>query len=223
MVIKFFTDNIVAYDVLSYKLFHVIIQKRLYNYRSKYFKRFYLISFVYKSIASTVYASQFMINQLSCRLCLLQCKLDVEFYLNLAYVINILTLRYDISNFFILCPLYISGCVTSAETVLIQEQSYDKLLSLLLKQNQHSTTEGIKDLEENNLVIVVALSPQSVASVGHYIGKDCGQTFLLLSALLKSLGVHYVLDATSTGDVALVAAGYEFLHRYYRYVHMWYI
>ena len=46
-----------------------------------------------------------------------------------------------------------SGCVTSAEAVLIQ---------------QHSTDEFLKLFEDPEVKVVVAISPQSVSSLSHY-------------------------------------------------------
>lgn len=97
-------------------------------------------------------------------------------------------------------PLF-SGCVTSAETVLIQEQSYEKLLDKLSTSNSAAT------------VIVVAISPNSKASIAHFLGMDTVECFLRIAAVLKSIGVTYVLDASSGGDVALVEAREEFLKR----------
>ena len=109
-----------------------------------------------------------------------------------------------------------SGCVTSAETVLIQEQSYEKLLVRLQAQREG---RGADD------VVVVCLSPQSVASIAHLLALqgdgngpstpcDAAAVFLYLAGALKGAGVHYVVDASSGGDVALVEAAEEFLHRH---------
>ena len=96
-----------------------------------------------------------------------------------------------------------SGCVTSAETVLIQEQSYEKLLSKLA-------------LESHKPIIAIAISPNSRASIAHFLGMDPSDCLLRIAAMLKSLGVAYVLDSASAGDVALVEAREEFLKRYFR-------
>lgn len=96
--------------------------------------------------------------------------------------------------------LLISGCVTSAEEVLIQEQSYNKLVDVL------SAGSGS---------VVVTLSPQTVASIAHVLGARLIDTFVFLATMLKSLGVQYVLDASAGGDVALMESGYEFLRRYW--------
>ena len=52
-----------------------------------------------------------------------------------------------------------SGCVTSAETVLIQ---------------QHSTDEFLKLFNDRENQVVVAISPQSVSSMAHYASTLTG-------------------------------------------------
>lgn len=91
--------------------------------------------------------------------------------------------------------------MTSAETVLIQEQSYEKLLLQLSTANMTNTS------------IVVAISPNSKASIASFLGISSVECFLRIAAALKSLGVTYVLDASSGGDVALVEAREEFMKR----------
>ena len=92
-----------------------------------------------------------------------------------------------------------SGCVTSAETVLIQEQSHDKLLARL------SDRDGI---------VVVAISPQSRASIATALGLSSAEAFLRIASVLKAGGVTYVADTSSAGDVALLEAREEFMARY---------
>jgi iron only hydrogenase large subunit-like protein len=92
-----------------------------------------------------------------------------------------------------------SGCITSAESILIQEQSYEKV---------------IEKLDQSNMLIVVTLSPQSVASLAASINKSASVTFLLLCSVLKKIGVEYVLDASCGADVSLVEAREEFKRRY---------
>jgi iron only hydrogenase large subunit-like protein len=95
-----------------------------------------------------------------------------------------------------------SGCVTSAETVLIQEQSYEKLLIQLNIPRSRRP------------LIAVAISPNSRASIAHFLNMDPSECFLRIATVLKSIGVTYVLDLSSGGDVALVEGREEFLRRY---------
>ena len=97
-----------------------------------------------------------------------------------------------------------SGCVTSAETVLIQQQSSDKLFSKLKE-----VAEGVS-LD----MIVVAMSPQSRASLANALGIPSKEAFLRIATLLKRLGVKYVVDVASAADIALIEAREEFMVRH---------
>jgi iron only hydrogenase large subunit-like protein len=77
-----------------------------------------------------------------------------------------------------------SGCVTSAETVLIQEQSIDKLTSKL-------------DASDSTMVVII--SPQSYTDFAIRFNISPAEAFLKLSCMFKSLGVQYVIDATTGG------------------------
>eukprot|EP01035_Chromulina_nebulosa_P025070 gene25070-32691_t len=92
-----------------------------------------------------------------------------------------------------------SGCVTSAETVLIQQQSYDTFL---------------RELKLQLNFCIVAISPNSLASIAEYIGLSKSQLFLHCATLLKSMGVYYVVDTMSTADISLMETREEFLERY---------
>jgi iron only hydrogenase large subunit-like protein len=102
-----------------------------------------------------------------------------------------------------------SGCVTSAEAVLIQEQSTDKLIEKLV---------NIRDNNDHTKVIV-CISPQSRASITSMLVKGDSSannmtTFLKLACILKTMGVYYVFDSSSGGDLALIEAREEFLARH---------
>jgi hypothetical protein len=95
-----------------------------------------------------------------------------------------------------------SGCVTSAEAILIQEQSSAKFQRLL------------REKDEKDLIIVVQISPNSRASIAEFLGLHPNELFLRLATILKSHGVNYVVDSSSGADIALVESREEFLHRY---------
>ena len=97
-----------------------------------------------------------------------------------------------------------SGCVTSAEAILIQEQSNDKLIRLLEEKDE-------------NTIVVVVMSPNSRSSLADFLEMNNVDFFLRLSAILKQLGVTYVLDAAAGNDVALIESREEFLYRYGNY------
>jgi iron only hydrogenase large subunit-like protein len=92
-----------------------------------------------------------------------------------------------------------SGCVTSAEAVLIQNHSHQKLAERLAVSGAY---------------VVVTLSPQSVASIANLLGLAFADCFRVLSTALKACGVRYVFDAASGGDVALLEAREQFVRRY---------
>ena len=89
--------------------------------------------------------------------------------------------------------------MTSAESVLIQEQSFSKFFNVLNLSKKF---------------VVVTLSPQSVSSLAAFMNApSIIDTFLRLSTYLKSLGVKYVLDASAGGDIVLMEAREEFIYR----------
>ncbi|TMW66409.1 hypothetical protein Poli38472_004174 [Pythium oligandrum] len=93
-----------------------------------------------------------------------------------------------------------SGCVTSAETVLISQQSFQELLDVLAsKRFKH---------------VVVTVSPQSRASLAEHFELPVIVTHRKLVTLFRKLGVDMVIDSTSSGDFALLESRAEFLHRY---------
>lgn len=95
-----------------------------------------------------------------------------------------------------------SGCVTSAEAVLVQEQSVDKFMTLL-----ESATNG-------SATVVVQLSPNSQASIAEFLGWGMKDFFLYISAMLKAMGVKYVVDSSAGADVAIMECREEFVKRY---------
>ncbi|GBG31099.1 Cytosolic Fe-S cluster assembly factor NARFL [Hondaea fermentalgiana] len=95
-----------------------------------------------------------------------------------------------------------SGCVTSAETVLIEQQSADEF--------ERKVASGQFD------AIVVTLSAQSRASLAAHFGvKTATEMQERVSTFLRSRKrVSFVLDATVAGDLALIEQSREFIHRY---------
>ena len=91
-----------------------------------------------------------------------------------------------------------SGCVTSAETVLLEHQSTGELLSAL----------------QSDKTVIVSVSPQSRSSLGVLHQVSPSETAGKLVHFLKSVGVCVVLDTTSSRDIALLEAAQEFIARY---------
>eukprot|EP00899_Mesostigma_viride_P002129 jgi/Mesvir1/11917/Mv00255-RA.1 len=94
-----------------------------------------------------------------------------------------------------------SGCITSAETILLQQQSVDEFLAQL--------SHGQKR-------VVISIAPQSRASLAEYYGVSPMEAIQRLTSFFKSLGVAAVYDTSSTRDVALMENAAEFASRYQR-------
>jgi iron only hydrogenase large subunit-like protein len=94
-----------------------------------------------------------------------------------------------------------SGCVTSAETVLMEQQSAGELRRLL----QDGSVAGV----------VVMLSPQALASLALYLGApDAAAAYARLAWFFKArLGCAAVVDTQVGLDLVLAEAGDEALRR----------
>lgn len=101
-----------------------------------------------------------------------------------------------------------SGCVTSAETVLITQQSHEEMCRVLEESQSHSE-ESCK-----RRFAVVSLSPQSRVSLAARYGLTLKETEEKLTTLLKQLGVERVYDTTVANHLTLYESGKEFLSRY---------
>ncbi|XP_025413492.1 probable cytosolic Fe-S cluster assembly factor AGAP009023 [Sipha flava] len=97
-----------------------------------------------------------------------------------------------------------SGCITSAETVLVQQQSTDEMMRVFDAQ---------KDLD-NKKFIVVSISIQSCISIAisNNITVECAA--LKLCGYFKKLGADMVLDLKFAEDLALLESQNEFIERY---------
>jgi iron only hydrogenase large subunit-like protein len=96
-----------------------------------------------------------------------------------------------------------SGCVTSAESVLIESQGTEMFAKSL---------ERVKS--EPNTRIVVSLSPQSVASFAVRYNLTTKLAHQVLSTYFKSIGVSSVYSTQGGNDVALLETAAEFVARY---------
>lgn len=93
-----------------------------------------------------------------------------------------------------------SGCVTSAETVLLQHQSTGELMQRLA--------------DRANWTVVLSLSPQSVASLAALYGLSVAECGARLAAFLRQLGVRAVFDAAAARQLSLAEAAAEFVQRF---------
>jgi iron only hydrogenase large subunit-like protein len=90
-----------------------------------------------------------------------------------------------------------SGCITSAESVLITMQSHQELIKVLQ--------------ERKYKIIVVSISSQSRASFAAKYNLTTDQIWAKFNNYFKSLGIDYVFDIDFARDIALIESGKEFV------------
>ncbi|XP_061556217.1 cytosolic Fe-S cluster assembly factor narfl [Phycodurus eques] len=101
-----------------------------------------------------------------------------------------------------------SGCITSAESVLITQQSHEELFKVL-RNNKVSETE--------KKVVVVSVSPQSRASLAAFYGlSSSSEAGRRLTSFFKGLGVHHVFDTSFSRTFSLLESQREFVERFQR-------
>ncbi|KAJ2755757.1 Cytosolic Fe-S cluster assembly factor nar1 [Coemansia pectinata] len=103
-----------------------------------------------------------------------------------------------------------SGCVTSAEAVLITMQSHHELLAVLEENRRlHSQGEGAQAKH-----VVVTVAPQSRASLALKHRMSPLSVAKRVTAALKAMGVDHVFDSAFTRDLTLVESAREFVERF---------
>ncbi|XP_036594059.1 cytosolic iron-sulfur assembly component 3 isoform X2 [Trichosurus vulpecula] len=95
-----------------------------------------------------------------------------------------------------------SGCITSAESVLITQQSHEEL---------YKTAEP-----SHQKLVVISVSPQSRASLAARFQLTPLDTAKKLTAFFKNRGVHYVFDTTFSRNFSLLESQREFVQRFRR-------
>jgi hypothetical protein len=98
-----------------------------------------------------------------------------------------------------------SGCITSAETVLIMQQSLEEFYSVLAGTGSVASPAAASDAEVaaaaasepivKPSVFVATVSPQTRAALAVKFGLSVLQVAKKLTTVLKSMGVHYVFDS----------------------------
>ncbi|MEE6497901.1 hypothetical protein FKM82_002924 [Ascaphus truei] len=101
-----------------------------------------------------------------------------------------------------------SGCVTSAESVLITQQSHKEVYKIL-KENK-------AEVPSQQKLVVVSVSPQSRASLAARFNLSIQETAQKLTAFFKQLGVHHVFDTTFSRNFSLLESQREFIQRFKR-------
>ncbi|XP_014668400.1 PREDICTED: cytosolic Fe-S cluster assembly factor narfl-like isoform X2 [Priapulus caudatus] len=103
-----------------------------------------------------------------------------------------------------------SGCITSAESVLITQQSQEELYRVLSK-NQENRKFGIHN---EVYTVVISISPQSRASLATKYGLSVVEAARKLTGFFKKLGCDHVFDTTFARDFSLIESQREFVQRY---------
>ena len=100
-----------------------------------------------------------------------------------------------------------SGCITSAETVLIEQQSSATLRNVF-QSKRLEVQEGYPDR------IVVSLQLQPVISLANKSGLTVEETTAALASYFKSLGADRVYDLKTAHDICLLEHVKEFVEKY---------
>ncbi|XP_017858537.1 PREDICTED: probable cytosolic Fe-S cluster assembly factor GI11683 [Drosophila arizonae] len=103
-----------------------------------------------------------------------------------------------------------SGCITSAEGVLITQQSQEELLKVL-RENERLKASGDSD-QVRTIVFTIAVQP--LISLAHRFELGVEEAARHLSGYLRQLGADYVLSTKIADDLALLECRQEFVERY---------
>lgn len=103
-----------------------------------------------------------------------------------------------------------SGCITSAEGVLITQQSLDEVYKVLAESNK-AKLEGD---EANIKTVVFTISQQSLLSLAKRYNLSIDDAVHHLSGYLKAMGADMVLDTKIADDIALLECRNEFIERF---------
>lgn len=101
-----------------------------------------------------------------------------------------------------------SGCITSAESVLVSQQSQEELLRVFeeKKINEKNNT--------NTKFIVVSLSIQPILSLAERYSMNSQETIEKVAGYFRELGADMILDMTIADDFALLECAKEFVDKY---------
>ena len=91
-----------------------------------------------------------------------------------------------------------SGCITSAETVLVTQQSAEEFLRCL------GGTEHV----------VISVSPAARAAIAVHCGLSLREAHGRLTGFFKSIGCNRLLDNGLASDLSLLQTAAEFVHRF---------
>ncbi|CAL1280211.1 unnamed protein product [Larinioides sclopetarius] len=103
-----------------------------------------------------------------------------------------------------------SGCITSAESILITQQSQEELYRIIEENKKHEMCNE----KEKIKTLVVSISPQSRASLAAKYKVDVETAAKKLTAFFHRLGFQYVFDTTISREFSLIESQKEFIRRY---------
>ncbi|KPI82749.1 putative Hydrogenase [Leptomonas seymouri] len=106
-----------------------------------------------------------------------------------------------------------SGCVTTAETVLVNAQSRSEIITTLLDTSStHSSvaptaaTPKTASTKATSRARLVSISPQSCASLAAYVGLSMTETYALISGFLRTVLTPVGLQAQAAAAAAAAGA-----------------
>ncbi|KFM74168.1 Cytosolic Fe-S cluster assembly factor NARFL, partial [Stegodyphus mimosarum] len=103
-----------------------------------------------------------------------------------------------------------SGCITSAESVLISQQSQEEFYRIMKENLVHSEAGDLDKIK----IVVVSVSPQSRASLAAKYNLTVEDTAKRLTKFFHNLGVTFVFDTTLSREFSLIESQKEFILRY---------
>lgn len=104
-----------------------------------------------------------------------------------------------------------SGCITSAEGVLITQQSQEEVLKVLKENNENKAAGN----EDKIKTVVFTVSQQSILSLAYKYGPtDSEEIAQRLTGYFKRLGADLVLNTKIADDLSLIESRKEFFERY---------
>lgn len=104
-----------------------------------------------------------------------------------------------------------SGCITSAEGVLITQQSQEEVLKVLNENNANKASGN----DENVKTVVFTVSQQSVLSLAYKYGSnDVEDISQRLAGYFKRLGADLVVNTKIADELSLIECRNEFIERY---------
>ncbi|KAK7790273.1 hypothetical protein R5R35_012639 [Gryllus longicercus] len=103
-----------------------------------------------------------------------------------------------------------SGCITSAESVLISQQSQTELTRIFQEtKSLHEAGQG-----DQAKLIIVSLSVQPILSLASYYQLPVDEAAQRLTGYFKQLGANMVVNMNIADDFALLENQVEFIERF---------